>query len=106
MEVGRHVGQGEKRSVSARMHRCGAKGVVGAQDVRPSNACLPLTAGVTSGRMVGVAWVAGRRAGGDLSNIQKKNTGKLGFGHGKVAVQCLAGVVGFRCLLPYHQWEL
>ena len=33
VEVRRHVGRGEKRSVSARMHQCGAKGVVGAQDV-------------------------------------------------------------------------
>ena len=42
------------------MHRCGAKSVVGAQDIRPSNVCLPLTVGVASGRIVGVAWVAGR----------------------------------------------
>ena len=96
VEVGRHVGQGEK------MHRCGAKGMVGAQDVRPSNTCLPLTAGVASGRTVGVAWVAGRRAGGDLSNIRKKISWRLGFGCGKVAVQRLAGVVGFRCPLPYE----
>ena len=95
------MGRGEKRSVSARMHRYGAKGVVGAQDVRPSNACLPLTAGVASGRTVGVAWVVGGWAGGDLSSIWKKISGKLGFGRGKVAVQRLAGVVGFRCLLPY-----
>ena len=80
------------------MHRCGVKGVVGAQDIHPSNTCLPLTAGVASGRTVGVAWVVGRR---DLSNIRKKNSWKLGFGRGKVAVQRLAGVVGFRCLLPY-----
>ena len=83
------------------MHWCGAKDVVGAQDIHPSNVCLPLRVGVASGRMVGVAWVAGRQAGGDLSNIQKKNLWKLGFGRGKVAVQHLAGVVGFRCLLPY-----
>ena len=80
-----------------------------AQDVHPSNACLPLTVevasgrtvGVASGRTVGVAWVVGRQAGGDLSNIWKKNLWKLEFGHGKVAVQHLAGVVGFRCPLPY-----
>ena len=48
MGVGRHMGQGEKRSVSTRMHQCGAKGVVGAQDICPS-------VGVASGRMVGVA---------------------------------------------------
>ena len=45
--------------------------------------------------------MVGRWAGGDLSNIWKKNLWKLEFGHGKVAVQCLAGVVGFRCPLPY-----
>ena len=83
------------------MHRCGAKGMVGAQDIHPSNTCLPLTVGVASGRTVGVAWVVGRQAGGDLSNIWKKNSWKLGFGCGNVAVQCLAGVVGFRCPLPY-----
>ena len=82
------------------MHQCRVKGMVGAQDIRPSNVCLPLTAGVASGRMVGVAWVAGRWAGGDLSNIRKKISWKLGFGHGKVVVQRLARVVGFRCLLP------
>ena len=84
------------------MHWCGAKGVVGAQDIHPSNTYLPLTAGVASGRMVGVAWVVGRQAGGDLSNTWKKKLWKLGFGHGKVAVQHLAGVVGFRCPLPYR----
>ena len=88
------------------MHWCGVKGMVGAQDICPSNVCLPLTVGVASGRMVGVAWVVGRGAGGDLSNIWKKNSWKLGFGHGKVAVQRLAGVVGFRCLLPYQPAEL
>ena len=82
------------------MHRCGEKGMVGAQDIHPFNLCLPLIAGVASGRTVGVAWVAGRQAGGDLSNIRKKISWKLGFGRGKVAVQNLVGVVGFRCLLP------
>ena len=84
------------------MHLCGAKGVVGAQDIRLSNVCLPLTAGVASGRTVGVpGWQAGRQ--GDLSNIWKKNSWKLGFGRGKVAVQHLVGVVGFRCPLPYNK---
>ena len=51
--VRRHMGQGEKRSVSARMHQCGAKGMVGAQDVHPSNACLPLTAWEDGGSGLG-----------------------------------------------------
>ena len=65
------MGQGEKRSVSTRMRRCGVKGMVGGQDIHPSNTCLPLTVGVALGRMVGMAWVAGRQAGGDLINIWK-----------------------------------
>ena len=77
------MSQGEKRSVSTRMHRCGVKGVVGAQDVHPSNAWLPLTVGVASGRTVRVAWVAGRWAGGDLSNIWKKNCGSWNLAVGK-----------------------
>ena len=48
----------------------------------------------------GSGLVVGRQAGGDLSNIWKKNLWKLGFGCGKVAVQHLVGVVGFRRPLP------
>ena len=44
----------------------------------------------------------GQAGRGDLSNIWRKKLWKLEFGCGKVAVQHLVGVVGFRCPLPYQ----